>query len=439
MSQVSFKEVSWEQIANDVAAVNPVFAKIINELDPPEKLRLYVGDYPYGHQIVRSGKFYINIKNKDLPIDHADVPKKIQDDLSYNALSNPVSLVLEKSIELYLDEPTVEAPMSPLMYVSEGSVTSTTLVLSKNSLHPPFLWNISSGARSLFMLPKISHAKMYRKLCSELGINVEPPNSSYDHYKVFKEIAKHEKKAPWKSKILYFSREWFQYLEDPKWMQFKNYLLESFCKSYDYIGNLFVWDLILNLILKKRKIKPSLYINNVVKHLFQIGIGFSFGLAPAEDETKGPIKFLQKVFMENYELKDYLPTIMQPTRFSMEAHSQPVYYSLQNPSLLDTPKKRDNSSQISDLYDIYSLFNKYVDSLKNEKLNITDTRVHKFAKDIKVNAIHTSPERYTQLSSSEIVPQDDQRFLKCLYPTKNKIPAVNNPFFRGCFRFIFEK
>lgn len=439
MNDGTFNEVTWDEISHEIKEVNPELYHIIKNLSPGPRLRLYVGQYPFGHKIVREGKFHIYQDDKVLPIDSNEIPQKIQNDLIYNAKSNPVSLVLNKSLELYLGRPTIDNLMT-LMTIPKGAVISTSMILSKQFLHPPFLWNITSGARSVFMLPKISHARMYRRLCADLSINIEPPTSPYDHWSVFREIAKTETKNQWQSKVLYFSKDWFKQLDDPLWVHFKNYLLQTFSQSYNYMGNTFSWDYVFNLILKNKRIKPSLYVNNAAKHLFQIGIGFLPGMAPASDESMAPIKYLQKAFIESYQLKNYTPTIMQPTRFIMGNKALPAYYSLQNPSLLDTPKKRDNSSQISDLYDIQALFNKYRNALIEDHYNISETEVARFLETTSVKALHTNPDKYSQIHEAESITKHDNRFSKSLYPSKNKEVATHSPFFRGCFSFnAFEK
>lgn len=435
MRPANLKQVTWARIAKDVKRVNPELYKIINELSPSDEYPLYLGDYPYGYQILKQGKLYVPVNDHEsLPIDDPSVPKQIQEDLAYNAMSNPVSLLLDKSIEIFLDKPSVATPVV-FMFPSKGSLMSTSRIIVDRPQHPPFLWNMTSGARSIFMLPKIAKSRMYKRIRSELNIGVEPPSSPHEHWQVFKEIAGSEQATPWSTKILYFSENWFNKLEDPTWKNFKDYLFKRYQLAYDNMGNIHIWDMIFNLILKQKNLKPNMFINNVVRHLFQIGICYTPGLAPAINDEAAPIEFLQKIFLDIYDLKDYIPTIMTPSFFDPYVNCKPVYYSLLNPGLLDTPKKRDNSSQISDLYDIFSLLSKYKQDIKNNDYNIAGTNIHEFSTKVRVSALHSEPENYSQILPAAEELKKDIRFKQSNCLTENYEIASHGALFKGCFCF----
>lgn len=435
MLESTIKEVQWKDVEKEVATVNPRLHKIICELDPGPEYRLYVGEYPYGAEILKNGQHFIPVaKHGMVPLTSEHVPKKIKEDLSYNIETNPVTLILENSLEIFLDKPTTENPLT-FIVANEGSIFGLSRVLFEIAHQPAFLWNITSGVRSIFMLPKISQAKKYKRLRAELGIDINMPQSTQDHWDVFRKIANCGQFPAWKTRMIYFSKPWFNNLDDPKKINFKNYLLEKTANFFNGPGGFFIWETILNIILKKQDIRPTLYINNMVKHILQIGTGIIPGTSPDTSNKKAPIEIIQKVFTDIYNIKDYIPTIMTPNYFYPH-HDQrkPIYYSMHNPNLLDTPKKKDNSSNISDLYEVKSLLDKYIYYMKTNEFNIEHTQFHKFFNNSQVSAIHTHPERYTTIEPVDNIFSSDSRFKKTLYPTKNKEIARFGAFFKGCFK-----
>ena len=440
MKEAKLTQTNWAKIASEVKKINPELHKIINDLDPGPEFRLYIGEYPFGTKILKRGKFQVPVKGKGiLPIYSPEVPKKIRDDLSYNDETNPVSLMLKKSVEVSFTAHNSTIPVSP-WFVSEGTLFGASRVLTPKPQQPPFIWEMTSGARTIYMLPKISQARKHKKLRSELGIQTDIPATSADHWQLFVDIANCGQFDSWDSKVLYFSKEWFEKLGDPAWVHLNCFLLESVRKSFDYLANLFLWDMLLSYILNKRKLRPDLYINNTATHLFQIGMGCTPGITPTTSNAVAPIELLQKVFLEIYDLQHQIPTILAPAYYDPYERCQPIYYSINNPSLLVTPKKRDNSSVISDLYDIFSLVEKYLWDLKEESYNIENTAFHEFISNSKVKAFHPNSEKYTPLYSVEEIISNDIRFNKCLVPTNNDKVATHSAFFKGCFQISsFQK
>ena len=49
-------------------------------------------------------------------------------------------------------------------------------------------YTVTSGARSLYMIPRISKASAHKKLRREFGISSPPPKHLIDHWHIFKVI-----------------------------------------------------------------------------------------------------------------------------------------------------------------------------------------------------------------------------------------------------------
>ena len=430
-----FYRVTLDEALKRLRKANPKLATIIEEISPNKEFRLYCGEYPFGENFVQQGKFYIPIEGRLLNLAHPDMPTQYVKDLSYNVGTNPTSVILENSLEVYMSHRVTKVPVT-IATVHEGGVISVARVLARSIPHQPaFLWNLSAGARSLFLLPKISQKRKYRSLRSSLGIDTEIPKNTLEHIHIFKKIFAHDCIKPWNTKILFFAKKWFEHLEDPAWIKFKVYLLECLRNSFEPLGSMSIWDMVISLILKEKDIRPNLYIINTVKHLLMIAAGIIPGIAPAIDEKSGPISELQKIFSEYYKI-DYIPTILSPTYLNMySSTSQPILYSLQHPNLLeDAPRKKDNSSLISETYDVASLLEKVLSSLKHSDYNLQETPLYDIPRRTSIEAFHPEPSEYSKIKTSKVITAEDSRFTKTLHKCTQTEIAENSSIFKGCFR-----
>jgi hypothetical protein len=55
---------------------------------------------------------------------------------------------------------------------------------------------MTAGARSIFMLPGISKTDSHNKLMQKLGLNLDVVQSLIEHWNIFKNIAKFNKRYP---------------------------------------------------------------------------------------------------------------------------------------------------------------------------------------------------------------------------------------------------
>ncbi len=98
----SFEKLTWKQVRADVAKVNPAFAKIIDELSPSDKYWVAKVRYPYGSLVMKKALLMLpNAKGDIVPITDSSIDKNIREGLDYNLNSNPVSLVLKNTFEIF--------------------------------------------------------------------------------------------------------------------------------------------------------------------------------------------------------------------------------------------------------------------------------------------------------------------------------------------------
>lgn len=439
--KASLEELTWQQVRDDVAKVNPKFVEVVDKVDPGKEYTIFKARYPYGAEILKHAVLYLPDEQGELvPITDSVVSQHIKESLGYNLESNPVSMVLQNSVELFL---TLDDRTLPSIYglITPGKIFGTWRVLNpQKALQSIFVWDMTAGARSLFMLPKISETERHKKLKRAFHLNADVPRTQMEHWSIFREIANHASfPNSWHTEILFFSKKWFEHLEDEAWMPFYYFLLRTVWQSTEFWRNQFFWDILFSTIQKSRNLKPSPYVADTVKYLFAIGVGSMPGFYPALDDISGPIAAFQQIYLNVYNLKQYAPTIMQPGIFSMQDEKcRPVYYSLQFPTAADfSPKSRDRSSIITDLFEIKSLLTKYIAEVLTDKYNLHGTPFYEFTKYGSFDFFHNNVEAYTGMRESSEIPFEDESF----YYEKNAngygFPETS-PFVRGCIR-IFKK
>lgn len=433
-NQATMEELQWKDIRDQVAKKNAELARIIDELNPTAEYTIFKASYPFGCEILKNGLLHVpNNKSELVPLTSNEIPERIKHKLNYNNNTNPVSLILNNSAEFFIVLASNTIPLYGL--IPPGKVFGTWRVLNPTGTHSPaFIWNMTAGARSIFMLPKISETAGYNKLRRAFQLHAEKPKSLLDHWKIFKEIAVHpDFGETWSVEILYFTRRWFEQLNDKKWHDFKMYLLDKAWQSSEFFRNQFIWDLAFSLIQRQRNIKPNPYIADTVKHLLAMGIGALPGFAAALDDSAAPVRRLQDVFTSIYQLQDYAPIIMQPQFFTLE-HARPIYYSLQYPTTIEfSPKSREGSTKIFDLYEIKSLLTKYITDIHSDALNVSGTPLYDLPEKVQYDFFHTDIENYTGIRLSKDISVEDATFTQVPAGMSNNFPA-NSTFIRGCVR-----
>jgi len=430
----SLEELTWQDVRTKVARVNPIFAKIVDDLNPSKEFGLYKARYPFGSEILKHGTLYLPFNDGLLPITDpklTEIKAKLGE---YNLNSNPASLMLENTAEIFLglEDKTVFLPSFGL--IQPGKIFGTWRILSsQKSQHPAFIWSMTAGARSLFMLPKISERAKHERLRKEFNIALDVPRDLVSDWEIFRALASDSHFGEkWEVEILYFHKNWFSYLHDKKWQAFHHHLLQMAFDGSEFGRNDFIWDIAISLMQKMRNIRPVPYIADTVKHLLTIGVGMIPGFAPATDDIAAPMARIQEIYSNVYGLA-YAPIIMQPYRFS-QGENRPVYYSLSLPTITRfSPRSREESSKLSDLYEIKSLMGKYLTDLSNIDLNLNETLIYDLPSKVQYDFFHTETQVYRGIQSSAEIPFQDPSFATIPYGG-NKPFASNAIFVNGCVR-----
>lgn len=435
-SDIQCQAVSWDQVRSSVQAVDAPLAKVIDDLDPSlQKLPFYRVSYSFGQEIVLNGTLGFPSKNSRSLMRYPNWPTALNEELGPLLAAHPVMLVLNNSIEIYM---TLEDRIISYGLLGPGTLFGLWRALDPPiTYHPASLWSMTSGARTLFMLPKITEKASYNRLRKVFHLDPYSPKRNIDHWNMFRSIASHpEFEENWSTDILFFSQHWFNHLQDPAWAGFHRYLLQHAWNTTRYWRNKFIWDLTFSRIQMRRNLKPSPYIADTVKHLIGVGVGDLPGFSPALDNSSGPISRLQQVYLEVYQLRNYVPTMMQPYFYKMnEDPARPVYYSLQLPAAIElSPKTSKRASTISDLYEVKSLLDKYYYELAVGELNVEKTPLNELSKLVRYDYFHADVGDYTEIHPAATLAEDDPSFLTLQNTCRNVEFSANCNFVRGCVR-----
>jgi hypothetical protein len=425
------EKLTWEQIAPKIRKLNPKMAQAIDQVNPSHDLRLYKVRYPYGANLLQDGFFYLpNAAGKLVPIIDDSLASEIKRDLSYNHKTNPVSINLENTSEIFIK---LSDRIIPYSLIKPGQLLGAWGVFDPAiSHHPMTIWGMSSGSRSAFMLPKISDLVAHRRLQKDFNVSSAPPKNLMDHGLIFKELfASRNNNSDWCCEILFFSKQWFDHLDKPGWMPLKCYLLETIWKKSDFMRNDPLWNLIYSVTQKANVISPNPYVTNMVKQLFNVAKGALLSFVPANNNSCGPIDFIKSVYVDgSYQLKDYLPTIMVPHLFdaSMPSYFAPSYSTAMEFSL----KLNSRPSLITDLKQIQESLVAYAHGIINSELRLQDSLVYKMVSETEFKFYHSSPDVSDAMIPSANMPNHDLAFMQDLKKYPRRKFASTGPFVRAC-------
>ncbi len=435
MKNRTIQKVTWQTVRQQVKCLYPQLANEIDQLSPDQHFPFYKIRYTFGDEILKSGQFQIPSEEGLLtPLKNNTLAETTRQDLNYNFFSNPVSLVLEGSLELFID---VDDRIIPYRLLQPGHLFGLWKILDNEISHcpPVFCWGLTAGARSLFMLPKISDALCHQRLRKTVGIHSPKPDKLKNEWHVFREIyhSTHNNQ-PWHAEILCFSSAWFQHWQEAHWQGLKNLFLQEAWESSQFWRNQYVWNLTFTRIQTNKRISPSPFIDHFVRHLFTVAVGALPGFAPALDDQWGPIAYLEKIYAEIYQLRHYQPIFMHPHAFlSHEKNTRSVYLSMQYPSALEMPPRQTHRlSALEDLTAIYHLLQAYQDQLSAEHLKICTTPLSKLSENAKFNFYHSLETARTFIRNSQTLPSINADFSQQKPLFSQRAFPTDSSFFRGC-------
>jgi hypothetical protein len=437
------KQVFWKdvKVKETIRKASSSFAAIIDDISPSDDHYFYLADYPYGAVIVDHGTFQVpNSNNHIVPLNHPTILQKQKEDLGYSG-TLPLGLIIKNCIETFMYG---NKRIIPSSLVKVGQFVSlwviSEVVLSEGiSYHTGRFWNVTSGARSICMVPKITDTKCHKVIKKTFHLNNNVPQSLFEHWDLFAKIANHKNfTQPWQSTILFFPKQWFEHTKDKKWSEFYRYLLNTVWQSSSFRRNQFIFDFAFSMAQESRNLRPNPYLADIVRHLIAIGNGAVPGFTPAINDSAAPISGLQQVYLEAYGLKKYAPVLLHAHHFS--PHDQQVaYYSFQIPTTtIFSPRSRKISSMMSDLQEANHIMELLLSEILLGNLRVENTPLFKLAESVKYGFYHADKDKTGEIQSACEIAKLDSNFTKTLINDDNYIFPEFASFFKGCIAIISQ-
>lgn len=426
-----FEETCWEDMRDEVYKLNPELAKICDEINPGREHSLLKIHYPYGATIVDKGEFHLPSTTGELiSLQDDRVPSTIKKKLGYSPI--PLSFLLQNDIEVFVD--AHDHRIISLNFLNPGDlfgVFESINYLVDTSSDP--IWSLTAGARSVFMIPRITDKIGHNRIRKEFGIQAsEPPSDLSSQWEVFKNVYESSGGIKcWHNTVLVFTESWFGNDNDVSWLKFQKYLFKLCWSQLQLFRDAAEFSLLWSLFgdeISNRSLKPRPYLVDTLKHLVSIANGAGVAFKPAITETALPVSLIQKAYVDFYNLKTYIPTLMQPCKLAGE--NTKVYYSLTLPTVLEsTPYVRNAPSLIEDERDIKRLMDTLIRTIKKSS-NLINPIKH-----VKYDFFHSDIDQYGEILSSRHIAEEDAAFSSSgSKQFKDRTFCATSPFFRGCIR-----
>jgi hypothetical protein len=445
IDQNRFQEITWKEAGKLIKPLCPSLHKIINKLSPDASFKIYRISYPYGMKIIKDDKLHFPGEDyEEIPIDDSNAPDFLKNNLKRRVF--PFAIMLSNKAEIYKK---MSNRLISRFVLKPGSFFGLWGQLDESSAdYTKWGWTLISGARSVYMLPKISSAAGHRKIQTQYGISSHVPKTWPEHHDVFVELIRSpDFPEKWDSEILFFSDKWFETAtKDSAWQEFYLYMFqEGWKESHYWRENTefeLLWESFLDVLIEKN-FKPNLYLNCIVKQLIVAGMGVVPLFTVADDKNAlGPFSAIQEIYLDDYKVEQF-PIIMVPHHFSLD-DEYPSYYSVQFPNLLQSvPVPLTIPSVLSALPEIKKLLFEFK-SLAIAKNVQESTPIARFFNRTEIKYFHSREEKMNDIHSTDEFPKLDDRFKKFstnnkkYYPQKLSFPG-GSQFINGCIMFNKNK
>lgn len=436
INQLAIEKKFWDDIKSAVSQFNREFFETVETIKPKDDCPLYVVKFPYGGLIGDHISQFLPLKNGEyIRLNDSNVPNYILSDLGYGKDNSPIGMIFDKKMEIYIDLPEKKM-VFPFLINSPGDFFNLNHVLDIGqniNYAPNGLLYCMSGGRSCFLLPSINCYNKFSRLCRNLQIRAKRPASLYDHNYLFRQILNSSViKSSWYTTIIYFSESWIKNIKNnPKWYNLKQYLYKTYAKKGLFPINVAHYNTSYSLLLEKNNFKPNPYIFDTFKYLIQIICGHSPGFTPLTDEDLLPLNVIQNVFRDYYDLDSMHPTIIGPSHFNPFADNpDPVYYSLQVPTMNSFSPKSKKASTMVELKELSDLCKTLLTELSSDTGFCSNTIIQYVAKHISPSYHHNSKDIDNIILSTNALLQSDSRFKHF----DSQSFAENGKFFRGCVK-----
>ncbi|MBB72003.1 MAG: hypothetical protein CMF50_06345 [Legionellales bacterium] len=429
--------LTWSKVRDEVGKICSKFVSIIDEINPADDLTLVKVRYPFGAKIISDGLLNLPTERGGMmPITDKRLPEELQRSLCYSPV--PLGFIVKNSIEVYRE---LEDRVFSIASWGQGLDIG---IWEHFGWTTPY--SITAGARSLYIVPRVTLSTAHKKLKRDFNITLPPPKRAFDHWSLLKQIANSPNfSEPWFCEVIFLSQKWLNLLEKNKdansslWGRLHQYIVDKNVAHSEYGRRRSIFEIVWEIFSRSLTVKglrPNPYVIDTLKHLAFVGTGGSPGSAPSTGSSiMGPISGLQSAYLNSYGLKDYIPTIMQP-RYLRSDETKPVYYSLQSPTLLESvPKSRNLTSIVDNVRELKELTDHFLGEAFDEHLRIANIPLNEIISQLNFEFFHEDAYTYgKEIRPSHDMPENDPDLL--YMPEKNDSLkfADTSPYLHGCVR-----
>ena len=286
----------WPEVKSTIANHANLLAQ---ELDAAftknPNLNVFQVQYSYGDFILKDGTF-IN----ELPGGHKPA----------------FALILNGGTEVFTEKENKQNQVATIAMLKPGNM----LFLQQNPepcIFPTSIQNVTAGARSIFLLPKVGNSERFWRMARRHKIPMDLPTCLLDQWRVFKTLAASHQ-SPWNTELIIFTEEWLQQENSEA---IKQCLRNQIIPTPLFNSHKQEIDEIVDQLIEER---AELYSGQILKNILAIAKGDLPGFAMAEDELFAPINLIQKAFIEDYGLKS--AELIQPEYVKPESE---CFYSFE--------------------------------------------------------------------------------------------------------------
>ncbi|HHT0594015.1 TPA: hypothetical protein ACTXXA_002088 [Legionella anisa] len=426
------EKVSWNEIKNRINAVNPSIYQVLDELLSNTQIPFFLAHYRFGEHFGIKNHAYLPGKSGKLErIDSPNTDNELFQHLGYGKNSLPLGIILDKYCEWhYFGE---EDRIFPDCVQGPGAIFNMQIVFDEDQTVDNNVLSVSSGALSSFLLPNIGCQRKHARVQKYFNVSHPPPKTPYEHYRIFKEVLQDGYTSTnWHSQILYFSEQFIEEVKrNDKWLKLKLHFSEALRKkltknTYDSSCN--------DLFLSARKVnrfRPTPFIMDTAKYIFNICMGSGIGVKPAIDEQYLPVSDVQRIYNTCYGL-EYTPTVMVPA--SLDEKNDSVYYPLQCPfAKINTFKTNQSNSTLTELETLKNVLLAYQEEFTEEKGDAFGSTLYKVSKETQFTFYHYKSDSQNLIKNPNELLDEDSRFLFS-YCNNATIFSSDAKLFRGCVR-----
>jgi len=413
--------VTWAEIRDTVVSANKCFAELIDSLNLSTEDKFILTHYPFGMDIVKKSQWLFPLTlEQAVPFNDTRLPNHIKKFLHYDKY--PVGLLLKNSAEVYYESSQrVIADKIWRKGILFGVWELFDSQINKNST---LASNVSSGARSIFMLPKISDWVCFNRLKKTFSLEAMPPEKLSQHQPIFQEIISKnigENALPWHNSILYLTPSIIKKILSPSGEKIQLYFLKNaWDQSYNcrrqFESNI-IWEEVLKEI-SDNKIHVQPKIGSHLKQLLLIKENVFPGMVFSSDESEeiAPINLLREIYLTIYRLKEYAPLFMHPDHIN---NAKKVYYSLNFPNFFDTHFPTLGTPR---LMDEMQLMIQAINKIR-QPLNLPTSALNYF---------HSMANQHDNILHSNQLINLDNNLASYFAKKPQEIFPSNSPFFKGC-------